>query len=353
MILAKSFSPNALRFGFLYTYSALFMLLIQTDTTICLLFLINAGYMNCSYLLYFWKMNHAQNIRIIGDSLIPGHYKRYASFNRIDNFVNNAGAIIAITDDMSLLAPNAIIVDKFYPEEFAQIIIHPNSITLNNSIFPGINVHQEKSMHHDNTACNIEDINIYSSDFVYPDIDVVQIQNTIQGFFNSCGDSFPNKSLLSLLIPSNVSMSSAFDKAAFAAFEHAFSLLPVRFFDSVSAFRGKGRGLTPSGDDFIAGLLYGIHCLESLTKMNHAGIKTRVYELAETNNLFSNNMLQLAREAKYFKRLKDFLSALLQNNPDKQAATLRQLTSVGDTSGADILAGFFALILQKPLIFDQ
>jgi hypothetical protein len=291
--------------------------------------------MNCSYLSYFWKMNHAQNIRIIGDSLIPGHYKRYASFNRIDNFLNNAGKIIALTDDMSLLAPNAIIVDKFYPEQHAEIIIHPNSIILNNNVY------------------HIEPSHIYDSGFVWPDIDFVQFKNTVLNFIQLYSGTFPKKSLLSLLISAKDIYPSAFDKAAFTAFEHAFSLLPVHFYDSVGAFRGKGRGLTPSGDDFITGLLYGIHCLESLTKIYHAGIKTRVYELAQSNNLFSNNMLQLACDAKYFKRLKDFLSALLQDNLDKQAATFHQLNSVGDTSGADILAGFFALILQKPFIFDQ
>ncbi len=322
-------------------------------------------------------MNPVTRIRIIGDNLKPGSYKRYASFSRIDNFVNNAGAIIALSDDESLLAPNTIIADKFYPEQYAQITIHPHSIILNKSMHHDNNMHPDKnmhfdknmhpdksmhfdknmhfvkSMHHYKTTHHIEGITIYNSGFVWPNIDVAQIRNTILLFFNRLGDEFPNKSLLFLHIPSIVSMSSAFDKAAFTTFEHAFSLLHVRFFDSISAFRAKGRGLTPSGDDFIAGLLYGIHCLESLTKKNHAGIKTRVYEIAESNNLFSNNMLQFARDAKYFKRLKDFLCALLQNNANKQAATFHQLTAFGDTSGADILAGFFALILQKPLIFDQ
>lgn len=298
-------------------------------------------------------MNPVTRIRIIGDNLKPGSYKRYASFSRIDNFVNNAGAIIALSDDQSLLAPNTIIADNFYPEQYAQITIHPHSIMLNKIMHPDKNMHFDKSMHHYKTTHHIEGINIYNSGFVWPNIDVAQLRNTMLLFFNRLGDEFPNKSLFSLHIPSIVSMSSAFDKAAFTTFEHAFSLLHVRFFDGISAFRAKGRGLTPSGDDFIAGLLYGIHCLESLTKKNHAGIKTRVYEIAESNNLFSNNMLQFARDAKYFKRLKDFLCALLQNNLNKQAATFHQLTAFGDTSGADILAGFFALILQKPLIFDQ
>jgi hypothetical protein len=291
--------------------------------------------MICSYLLYFWKMNHVSHIRIIGDSLTPGGYQQYASFRRIDNFINNSGSIVAITDDLSLLAPNTIIVDKFYPEQHAEIIIHPNSIILNNNVY------------------HIEPSNIYDSGFVWPNINFVQFKNTVLNFIQLHSGTFPKQSLLSLLIPAKDVYPSAFDKAAFTAFEHAFSLLHVRFFDSISAFRGKGRGLTPSGDDFIAGLLYGIHCLELLTQKNYAGIKTRVFELAAGSNLFSNNMLQLAKNARYFKRLQDFLNALANKNPENVISSFRHLTSIGHTSGADLIAGFFALILQKPLIFDQ
>ncbi len=290
--------------------------------------------MICSYLLYFWKMNPVPHIRIIGDSLTPGGYQQYASFRRIDNFINNSGSIVAITDDLSLLAPNTIIVDKFYPEQHAEIIIHPNSIILNNNVY------------------HIEPINIYDSGFGWPNINFVQFKNTVLNFIQLHSGTFPKQSLLSLLIPAKDIYPSAFDKAAFTAFEHAFSLLHVRFFDSISAFRGKGRGLTPSGDDFIAGLLYGIHCLESLTKMNYRAIKVPVYETAAGSNLFSNNMLQFAKDAKYYKRLKDFLIALVRDKPETTHTAFRQLISVGDTSGADLIAGFFALILQKPLIFE-
>ena len=78
-----------------------------------------------------------------------------------------------------------------------------------------------------------------------------------------------------------------------------------------------------------------------------------MYELAAGSNLFSNNMLQLAKNARYFKHLQDFLNALANKNPENTIPSFRHLTTIGHTSGADLIAVFFALILQKPLIFDQ
>jgi len=157
-----------------------------------------------------------------------------------------------------------------------------------------------------------------------------------------------------LLYPNNKHhFTSAFDKAYIEQMELAFSLFETQLYESIIAFKSRGAGLTPSGDDFIAGVLFGIDLLAGIHKKDYSEIKQNIYEISISNNLFSNNMLRLAYHAKYFKRLKEFLNAFFYLILNDKKHSFEQLISVGDTSGADLLSGFFAVLLHRPIIFNK
>ena len=117
------------------------------------------------------------------------------------------------------------------------------------------------------------------------------------------------------------------------------------FRSSIKAFKSRGSGLTPSGDDFIAGVLFGLNFLEKTVNINFNKIKDNINETSKSNNIFSNNMLRLAFHAKYFKRLQNFLNAFFYVPLYDIRPAFEQLIAVGDTSGADLLTGFFSIIL--------
>ncbi len=306
-------------------------------------------------------MSPLSNIKLlsIGDGLQPGCYTFYAGFNRIDNFINTQGDLIALGNDLSLQAANTIIISEFASGSCRQINIHNDSIAFDQFIITR------------------GETPIYQSHFQYPNCSFTEIKQRVEAFIESHHTLFPAGSLLQMILkkklppetpaakpspadsPSDLPTDlptgspSAFDEALHHAFAQAFSLFEEDFFGSISRFRGRGQGLTPAGDDFIAGVLYGIHCLEAIENKDLASIKNQVFGIAAGHNPFSNTMLKMAMEGRYFKRLKDFLHALFLGDNKAIKNTFRQLISTGHTSGADLPAGFFNVFLHKPAIFSN
>ena len=105
--------------------------------------------------------------------------------------------------------------------------------------------------------------------------------------------------------------------------------------------KGCGLGLTPAGDDFIAGLLIGLDVLQKLHGLNLQPTIEAVYRAAKGDNLFSNTFLDLARRGLLFGRMKDMLVALTSGNRDSVHRAAEALFTVGETSGADLTTGLF------------
>lgn len=283
------------------------------------------------------KLSAQPVILILGDGLKNGNYKLYASFRRVDNFINTSGDLIALSSDASISAANSLIINKFAPAGFEELSIQNKRVLLD-----GKPTHTDSSI-------------IYRSDIILDGVSCIRIIQQTKTFVYTNAHSFPSGSLLNLLTrPSgNKSDTPGFEKMLHAELEKAFSRFSEEFLNTLKAFRGKGGGLTPAGDDFIAGVLYGIHCLEATTGQNHSKIKQQVYELAKGDNIFSNTMLTMAQSGQFFKRLKDFLHAWLQCGQRETGDAFRQLLLTGQTSGADLIAGFFSLFLHQPaVLFD-
>ncbi len=101
---------------------------------------------------------------------------------------------------------------------------------------------------------------------------------------------------------------------------------------------GLGPGLTPSGDDFLGGVLIALHSL---------GLKDeamRLYDAAlpqfRTNrNPISTAHFRAAAEGAAAAALHDALAALTLGRRDALKATLAEVDGIGYTSGWDCLAG--------------
>ncbi|TVR43489.1 MAG: DUF2877 domain-containing protein [Bacteroidia bacterium] len=273
---------------------------------------------------------------IAGDRLLPGVYNHFAGFTRVDNYADAHGNIVAISDDVSLLHANTIILNNYEPGVIKRLEISVHSIMLDHEVY-----RRYKDQ-------------IFCSDFSFPAMDLQTVQNKIKLFLNQNKNELPQNSLLFLLNPEiKTDPFSSFDKLLQQEFEKAFSFFDDDFFESIRKFRSKGKGLTPAGDDFIAGVLYGIDCLASVMKSDYSDLKNQIDEIAKTDNLFSQNMLHLAKEGRYFKRLQDFLNTFFNQGSISALPPFQQLISTGDTSGADLISGFFAILLHKPCIFEN
>jgi len=102
---------------------------------------------------------------------------------------------------------------------------------------------------------------------------------------------------------------------------------------------GAGPGLTPSGDDFLSGVLAALHVL------GHAATATLIWnDVAETartaTNKISVALLEQAAAGRLSHKVSLLVDALLDDNSTTPARLNLLLGQLGETSGWDWLAGF-------------
>lgn len=116
--------------------------------------------------------------------------------------------------------------------------------------------------------------------------------------------------------------------------------------ESAAAVTGLGPGLTPSGDDFLCGLIAGIGTGRDLLNVDDGGffdeVSGRVYAAAvDKTTIFSLNMLREALEGKSPLAVISLVHSLLTKDASETARAARTLVRMGETSGADIAVGVF------------
>ncbi len=116
----------------------------------------------------------------------------------------------------------------------------------------------------------------------------------------------------------------------------------------IRQLKGCGLGLTPAGDDFIAGLLIGLHLLQSLRGQNLQPAMDAIFRAARGDNLFSNIFLELARRGLLFGRMKDLLVVLHLGGQVSVRSAAEALFAIGESSGADLATGLVMTLRGSP-----
>ena len=148
-------------------------------------------------------------------------------------------------------------------------------------------------------------------------------------------------------LPEKARFSDAFASAGYPGIELLWKVLPAAeesvLREALYRLLGLGRGLTPSFDDFIVGLVYTLRNLdlpqhrEQVTRLTNV-----VLEMAESRtNVFSAAYLKAACGKGRFSLLDDCLYAV---DPQTRQAAVEQLSAVGGSSGSDMLAGMLSAL---------
>jgi hypothetical protein len=126
--------------------------------------------------------------------------------------------------------------------------------------------------------------------------------------------------------------------------------------EAVSQLLGRGRGLTPSGDDVLSGLLYGVHRLAGFIDKNESiqpvllarwnKFSGRVVDLARARTTrLSAALLACAARGQVDERLAEAFDGIVRGSRTiGQCAVL--LRSWGSTSGGDALVGMAMAVLM-------
>lgn len=113
---------------------------------------------------------------------------------------------------------------------------------------------------------------------------------------------------------------------------------------------GLGHGLTPSGDDFVGGMMFALtHAPRQAWVKDLPMTKTRIRNSASTStNVISAALLDDMMAGKSYSALHDVLFALHSNNKTNIVSACEKLLNVGASSGADMLAGLLLALTTQP-----
>lgn len=114
---------------------------------------------------------------------------------------------------------------------------------------------------------------------------------------------------------------------------------------SLNYFVGRGRGLTPSGDDFLLGWLF-VQQLLGETKKNDILLKEKAESPYYTTDV-SRHYLRQAANHHYSEALLQLGKYLVEpTNETTMAQGIAEILEHGHTSGADSLAGIAATLIE-------
>ena len=116
---------------------------------------------------------------------------------------------------------------------------------------------------------------------------------------------------------------------------------------------GLGEGLTPSGDDFIGGMLFAqwhFHqAYPGSVEWNQIAIDDLIdYARARTNGI-SHAILRDHAHGQSIEPMHDLIVALLQGEPINEIMShIERLLAIGNTSGQEMLAGLSSMMIDTP-----
>ena len=122
--------------------------------------------------------------------------------------------------------------------------------------------------------------------------------------------------------------------------------------DGIKILKGLGFGLTPSGDDFLIGIMIGIHLKTRSTRqtdLSRDKILKLILENSLGENALSNWFLKTAFRGLVSSKMKTFILALSQGSISDIREAFNIQARIGHSSGLDQLAGLYEVIKRENL----
>ena len=286
----------------------------------------------------------------IGDQVAEGEFAFHSRFNRAANFTHN-GHLISVVDEQIGAGPLNIVVRDLNARQVEGIPTPsgpsvcgawgrapslPLVITANTVVFEGRRFCYTTGQRYDSGV----DVPAYNPGLFRRNLSVLA---------ELLRDKSPPTSLAFLLDEKRIrNFRPGFERSFAGRIKCSVQqVFNGRLLDGIRGLRGCGLGLTPSGDDFIAGLLVALNLLQKMHEEDSRHIADAIFQTAKGTNVFSNTFLDLARRGLLFGRMKDLVSSLTRGNADGVRRATRRLFAIGESSGADLATGFFMTAAEQ------
>jgi len=274
-------------------------------------------------------------IKIIscGDRLEKGNYKIHSRFKKAVNFISRESIATIVNEEIGS-GPINIVVNHVNLNNIWSLTINDNCLLLNDT---RLDVDVSKRF-----ISRIECENVDRGNF-----------NRNLDFFEKCLiEISPPKSLIFLLDDNRkVNFKTSFEKEFVKRFEIGTTkIFSSEYIDGIRMIMGAGFGFTPSGDDFICGLLIALNIARKLFKLDLTEPINKIYNTARGNNSISNAFLLCAKEGMMFEKFKKLVYSILYQGIEEIIDSNSGVVSVGETSGADMGIGFLMGLKKRSAI---
>lgn len=300
----------------------------------------------------------------VGDQIESGVFRFHSRFNRAVNFERH-GRLISVVDEQIGPGPLNIVLQGLTPH------VRPVATFATASSRRGVNLTGAANLGGGGEMAGLDrfpPLKITASSVVFAahrfpftprqryhstlDFDSGNLHcfhhnlSIFGGLLTECA---PSKSLAFLLDETRLkNFRSGFERAfADRICRSAHQVFHGHRLEGIRNLKGCGLGLTPSGDDFIAGLLIGLNLLQKLRGQAFQPTVDAIFGAAEGDNIFSNTFLDLARRGLLFGRMKDLLLVLMTGNEASVRKATGKLFAIGASSGADLATGFFLTVHEQ------
>lgn len=265
----------------------------------------------------------------IGDRIFPDKFLLHSKFKRVTNFTNKESIISIVTEEIGK-GPINIVIAGMDVANINDLYITKNFISINYEKYP------------------FDKRKLFNSQIKFKKINTNRLEKNLIYF---------EKTLLNLSHPKSITflIDSNREKYFTTAFERNFlKRIKESVYDiynnnliyGIKKVKGVGFGLTPSGDDFISGLIIALYVFDNLYCNNTKYEKLRklIYQITKSENLLSNSFLSLSKDGFMPERIKKFIISILYESEKEIFNQIKNLLLIGETSGSDLGVGFLLTI---------
>jgi hypothetical protein len=282
------------------------------------------------------KPDSAPRLISIGDAIAAGSYHLHSRFEHALNFVCN-DELAVVVDGTVGRGPLNIVLDDVDWNIGSELYVEYDSINLSGATLPAHDEHR------------------YDSDLAtIPVTDVACLRSNSAQFEAAILLLASPESLAFLLTETTDDTGqSTFQETLRGRFREARAMvLNGRFLDAATAVRGLGIGLTPAGDDFLAGLMIALHIRRKCFGEDLSAIIDSIFAASQSKQLLSQAFLRCARDGRVSEKLRNVIATLFEQESRVVPEYTRELLSLGATSGADTATGM-ALGLRQYFRYEK
>jgi len=271
----------------------------------------------------------------IGDRIFSGKFFLHSKFKRVTNFTNGESIISIVTEEIGR-GPVTIVVEGMDVANINDLYIGKNFISINYKKYP------------------LDKRKLFNSQIKFRKINSNKLEKNLKYFEKSLLDLSPPKSLTFLIDRGREkNFKTSFEKNLLKRTkEGVYNIFNNKLISGIKKVKGIGFGLTPSGDDFIAGFLIALYVIDNIYNydVKFKELRETIYRISKSENLLSNSFLSLSKDGFLFDRIKKLIISILNESEQKIFNRTKNLLSIGDTSGSDLGVGFLLTIKKGGIL---